>query len=66
MGNSQQLKNPEIIKKYDIKPQNIIVEEANKIYYKQDRDEVKLNQRLLKTFFKCNNFSYDVDDDKYK
>ena len=66
MGNAQQGKNVNLIKQYNVKPEAIVIDEKNRIYLKQDRSEVKLNQQLLKSFFKANNFSYDVDDEKYK
>ena len=66
MGNAQQGKNIIVINQYNIKPESVTIDDKNRIYYKQERSEVKLNQQLLKSFFKANNFSYDVDDDKYK
>ena len=64
MGNLNNSKNQSVIaKQYNLKPENIIVED-NKIYLKQERTDVKLPQIVLKAFAKGNDFSHDVDEDK--
>lgn len=64
MGNLNNSKNQTVIaKQYNLKPENIIVEE-NKIYLKQERTDIKLPQIVLKAFSKANDFSHDVDEDK--